>query len=490
MSAQDNAFWPARTGVFDTMPIKTAKRNWPLPSRCLEWLRALRFRIARLFLRSFQERYILKQMVDTSPDVIFYKSREGKYLGINDAYRTVWQTGWDSVYGKTDFDLHDAEVAEQHEVSDAVVYNTGETVRVSGEADVVGGGTMYFDVIKSPIRDRSDKVVGLVGVARDVSEMRLVQNKLKQHNEFLEAFSEIVLSLPAVGDGVARFDRVLHSVNNLLDADEGHVLDWDPARQQWVVSCSTGVQADMVDIVAKRRYPDEDLFVEKHHETSYIGAVLNIENDLRHCLLFQKADCAHFDQQDNLIALRQISRQFQIVFLQMSLLRQVHLQAEYDQLTKLFNRWSFERRLRDKMAECKEADSGFLLLYIDLDGFKPVNDNHGHAVGDDVLKQVAVRIKSCMCDNAFCARLGGDEFAIICDSISGSQTPRQIATSIDQDISRPIEVGEAVFTIGASVGIAIYPEHGDTDEALLHVADHSMYVVKDARKKNAAQHAA
>ena len=164
-------------------------------------------------------------------------------------------------------------MAEAHQVSDNEVYNTGKVIRISGEAEVEGGNRQYFDVIKAPIVDRHNKVVGLVGVARDVSDMRTVENKLKQHNEFLEAFSELVLSLPSEIDSAIRFDRVLRTVCDLLDADAGHLLELSAEQAAWQVLDTTDATLTPLNVVEPHHALSQDVFTIIRGDTSYIGVI-------------------------------------------------------------------------------------------------------------------------------------------------------------------------------------------------------------------------
>ncbi len=156
--------------------------------------------------------------------------------------------------------------------------------------------------------------------------------------------------------------------------------------------------------------------------------------------------------------------------------------AHFDQLTGLPNRTLLLDRLNQAILVSNRASRAVSLLFIDLDGFKPVNDNYGHAVGDRLLKEVATRITSCLreCDTA--ARMGGDEFVVILpDADLDKAVP--VAKRILEAVKIPYEFGKkTVSTISASIGIAEYPEHADNLDALITVADKAMYAAKHSGK--------
>lgn len=151
--------------------------------------------------------------------------------------------------------------------------------------------------------------------------------------------------------------------------------------------------------------------------------------------------------------------------------------ADHDALTGLPNRRLFEQRLGALM----EQDAGFALLYLDLDGFKAVNDRHGHAMGDWLLQGVARRLGSSVREGDTLARLGGDEFAVILRSANGVEGTLKVVRRIIEHVSETYRPdGEEVLSIGVSIGFAFNPRAGTTLRELLQAADAAMYEAKRA----------
>jgi diguanylate cyclase (GGDEF)-like protein len=159
-----------------------------------------------------------------------------------------------------------------------------------------------------------------------------------------------------------------------------------------------------------------------------------------------------------------------------------------DPLTGLPNRVLFEDRLALIAAHKARvqhggvaADRKLAVLFVDLDAFKPVNDSYGHAAGDQLLVQVASRLRRAArgCDTV--ARLGGDEFVLLLDDLSSAEDGERLAQRILQTLTTPFQVLGHEVQISASIGIAIYPDHGDADTLLVH-ADAAMYAAKHAGK--------
>lgn len=165
-------------------------------------------------------------------------------------------------------------------------------------------------------------------------------------------------------------------------------------------------------------------------------------------------------------------------------LKQKHLfaLAHFDQLTGLPNRTLLLDRLKQSISVSNRASRAISLLFIDLDGFKPVNDTYGHAIGDRLLKEVAARLQSCLREGDTAARLGGDEFVVL---LLESELDRAItvANRILETLRDSYEFGKkTISTISASIGIAEYPEHANDLDTLLSAADNAMYSAKKRGK--------
>jgi diguanylate cyclase (GGDEF)-like protein/PAS domain S-box-containing protein len=157
-------------------------------------------------------------------------------------------------------------------------------------------------------------------------------------------------------------------------------------------------------------------------------------------------------------------------------------QANHDALTGLPNRLLFEDRLDVACSHAESDEYAIALLYIDLDGFKPINDKHGHEIGDKVLRTVGERISDTVRHGDTVARLGGDEFAVVAEEVDNHDEADWIAQKIQAAIQRPMEFDGLSITVGASVGFAVYPKDSRESRALLGLADEQMYRQKRFRK--------
>ncbi|MBI5533850.1 MAG: diguanylate cyclase [Deltaproteobacteria bacterium] len=156
--------------------------------------------------------------------------------------------------------------------------------------------------------------------------------------------------------------------------------------------------------------------------------------------------------------------------------------ATTDPLTGLPNRALCEDRLRTAVAQARRYGRSMAVLFLDLDGFKLVNDEHGHEIGDELLKAVARRLSSCVRAADTVARPGGDEFTVILFELSSPRDAEVVAQRLVTEISRPYSLGKVECCVGVSAGIGLYPSHGADAAALVRAADAAMYSAKRSGK--------
>jgi len=155
--------------------------------------------------------------------------------------------------------------------------------------------------------------------------------------------------------------------------------------------------------------------------------------------------------------------------------------AAHDPLTSLPNRGCFQERLDRALSRERSPRQALAVMYIDLDGFKPINDRHGHGIGDEVLRIVALRLTHAVRAKDMVSRLGGDEFACLVSDWQDRDQLSRLACKMFDAVSAPLSVGSVRVTILPSIGIAMYPTHGLDPGQLMHSADAAMYRAKHGR---------
>jgi len=162
---------------------------------------------------------------------------------------------------------------------------------------------------------------------------------------------------------------------------------------------------------------------------------------------------------------------------------QIHYLALHDNLTGLYNRASFQNHLSELIDKTRRSADTFVLLFMDLDGFKEINDKYGHQAGDLILQKVTADILKSARSTDIVARLGGDEFGVILPNTSALKASRKsIQTVLDRiisNISRPMTFNDEICNIGVSIGVAEFPADADNIDSLIQNADKAMYTAKN-----------
>jgi len=179
--------------------------------------------------------------------------------------------------------------------------------------------------------------------------------------------------------------------------------------------------------------------------------------------------------------IRRISEQLQTISTQRD---EIEYLANHDQLTILPTIRLSRDRAEMVMKNAKRADKKSAILFLDLDGFKAINDGHGHDAGDHVLIDVASRLTSVLRDSDTACRVGGDEFLIVLGVVESRDDIADVCERLINAIGKPVEFEGSELSIGVSIGAALFPEHGQTFDTLRSKADSAMYGVKKAGRNN------
>ena len=161
--------------------------------------------------------------------------------------------------------------------------------------------------------------------------------------------------------------------------------------------------------------------------------------------------------------------------------------AQHDHLTGLPNRALFSDRVQQTLAHARRHGGYVAMIFIDLDKFKPINDNYGHAIGDLMLQQVAARLREVTRVSDTVGRIGGDEFVVLMGELPDTDIALKLAEKIRNLIAQPFILNRHELTISCSIGVAFYPDDGTDEESLIKSADNAMYRAKDSGRNSVYQ---
>lgn len=326
-----------------------------------------------------------------------------------------------------------------------------------------------------------------IGVARDVSHR--VRAEARQRATF--AISEAAHSTHNLQ---ALFDQIRKIVTGLVPVDSFSIALFNTGKNSdiekpCVIAYTYPAASDTPETASYRRELAQQLLASNssmlaHLQAgagsvvNWLGVPLRAQSLALGALLASRTDDhSNFSAQEKEL-LHFVSNQIAAAVDRQQMMNRLHQLALYDSLTQLPNRALFEDRMRLALARARRKKGMLSLLYIDLDRFKEVNDNFGHAIGDLLLNQVARRLEKCLraCDTV--ARLGGDEFIILLENVGHEDHVDKVSDKIRSALNDEFQLESHRASIGLSIGVAHYPGHGNDMHSLMRHADSQMYKAK------------
>jgi len=334
------------------------------------------------------------------------------------------------------------------------------TVRLLNTAED-GGRPVWIDFLARFYTSTEGVLERAIGAVRDVSERQAAEAALKQASLAFESIAEGIVILDA--------DRRIIMTNDAFSRLTGHA--------------AADVQGQDLEQLLLGRRPDDAIFhmLDRTELDRWHGEIAARRRDGRHFQAWMHA-CRLADEAG-------VTTNYLVALSDVTALREsealVRHQAQHDALTGLGNRNMLGVVLAREIERQQTDGKGFALIFIDLDGFKLINDTMGHDAGDQLLVEMALRIRRVLRVSDTCVRLGGDEFIIVAPAICDSATAHQLADKLLASIRVPIDIGSDSVSVSGSIGIALCPEHAQSAEDLIKAADSAMYSAKDMGRNRA-----
>jgi diguanylate cyclase (GGDEF)-like protein/PAS domain S-box-containing protein len=339
----------------------------------------------------------------------------------------------------------------------------GRRVSFDGEI-IVGGKIVHHETHYIPDAAADGRVAGFYAMSIDVTARKLVEETLYREHERLD------VTLSSIGDAVITTDAL------------GRITYLNPVAERmcgWTNSHAAGEPLDKVFKVVneKTRRPAANPIEQALRENRTVALdadTVLVRPDGSEIGIEDSAAPIH-DRNLNVIGGVLV---FHDVTESRGLAARLAYQAQHDALTGLPNRLLLLDRIAQAIAGARRRERNVGLLFIDLDLFKPVNDTLSHAAGDELLKQVSQRLSAGVRASDSVARIGGDEFVVLIPDLDNSLGAAQLADKLREAIAEPFDVAGHQATIGASIGISMFPDNGEDANTLLKNADTAMYEVK------------
>ena len=402
----------------------------------------------------------IEGIIGNAPAVIYMKDLGGRYLLVNSLFEDIFSVSSQQMYGKTDSELfRDSEVAQIRQNDLAVLENK---VPMQMEEELLHDGKLHtYLSVKFPLFNDNNKVVALCGISTDITERKRAENELRLAKNIIQNASEAVV--------VTTLEGIIVDVNEAFEEITGYsrdeVIGLTPSvnksgrhdkafyQEMWGSIRENGVwQGEIWD----RRKSGEI-----YPKWLSINTVRN-----------EQGEPSHYVGIFSDISIKKATED------------QLEKLAYFDSLTGLPNRLLFRDRLNQEIAAARRHASKVALLFIDLDRFKVINDTHGHSAGDELLQLVAQRLNEQVRGSDTVSRLGGDEFTVIIPDIAHEEDVSGVAQKIVEAMDRPFLLRGQEARVGASVGIAIYPDDGENLDSLSQHADMALYKAKEEGRNN------
>ncbi|GGX72783.1 sensor domain-containing protein [Saccharospirillum salsuginis] len=413
-----------------------------------------------------QSEALHRSVVNSLAEGVMSFARDGRVLTINEQASKLLELNPDNVLGRQPKDVSwravylDGTEIPQTELPLFVTLSTGQSCRDFRMGLVFDDAkTKWVSVNSEPVTTegpQADNQAAVVLTMTDISDQLRREAMLEQWSTVFRHSREPILLVDL--DGIIQeanpaFGRLLQ-----LDSSSTIGTSWSGFLQP---SSGTRVHdGDLLLNAAHQGHWRGELWLRDTeggiHATWASISALPVEPGTEHKMLVIFSDFQEKHEQEK--ALR--------------------IQATHDALTGLPNRLLLMDRFDMALKSAQRHGETFACFYLDLDDFKPVNDRYGHAVGDEVLKTIARRLKAILRDDDSLARLGGDEFVMLITSLNGRSAAGSVADKVLQVLTEVIPVGGRDIRVNGSLGVGLFPHHAASVDDLLHVADQAMYRAK------------
>nr|WP_321268149.1 bacteriohemerythrin [uncultured Sulfurimonas sp.] len=433
-----------------------------LSTNTVDLMRQLKTQVTYKNKISYQEHY-QKALIDNFPFLVWLKDEKSQFLALNQPMADACgYSSSEELIGKTDLDIWPKKLADDYRKDDAEVLASGKSKTVE-ELIETKDGTIWAETYKSPV-NVDGKVIGTVGFSRDVTSRKeleknlIIERDLFKH--YLNTVESIIISLDTNGH------------INLINRKGCELLGYTSKEligKQWFECCLE--QPDGMAVV----YPVFKEMISGNIEgVEYFENYIVTKSKNRHLIAWHNSFL--FDENNNIIGTLSSGDDITLLREQQ---KRLEYMAHYDTLTNLPNRTLLSDRLKQAMLQTQRHKLFSAVIFLDLDGFKEVNDTHGHSYGDILLKVLSSKIKQTLRDVDTIARLGGDEFAIVLYDIKNKEDCLPMLKRILYTISEPVVSKGVTMQVSASLGVSFYNYNDIIDaDQLLRQADQAMYQAK------------
>jgi len=446
-----------------------------------------------------EQRY--KSLFDNNLDAVYQFDLNGKFVNVNTAFEGIFGYTLSALLG-----MYFLQVVAPEDVIQAISTfedaKQGITHELELSAFHKNGKRLLVQVVCLPIRVDGE-ITGFFGVVKDITSLRYSQELLSHQKSVLEmigvgcSLEEVLHELTKVVEHVSPSSMC----NVFLLEDDNSTLRYVTGNKRLRGYCNNlGIIKIGPDVGACGTAPFlNEVVIVENIETDPLYEnyrYISLEHGLRACFatpivsstgnVFGTVglyyDSVRRPSTEELELLKMVSHLAGLAVERKKADDEIKYLAHNDPLTRLPNRISFFEQLTTALKHATENNFQLALMYLDLDRFKSFNDSMGHHFGDRLLLVVAERVKNCLESDHVLSRMGGDEFTILLRQIGSIEDAMSVAKRVIDSFDAPVELDGSRFRLTSSVGISVFPDHGDNAETLMRKADVAMYVAKNNGK--------
>lgn len=411
--------------------------------------------------RIFHSEALKKLILNSTPEMIWLKNTHGDYLLCNPVFARFVNKSSHEITGKTDFDLFQQSLAVLFSKDDKKVIEQAQPLK--NEQWITFPDTqqkILLEITKTPLQDKSGNIIGVLGIGYDITQRKAIEDRQRVTSSvFTNSQQGIIIT-----DARNIIIEVNPAACQLTGYTSEDLIGQSPAILKSGEHSQRFYNKMWQALNSKGKWSGEILNRKKSGETYTEFLDINAVYD-------QKGKIQHYIG----------------IFSDLSYLKEHQKQLEYiaynDSLTSLPNRLLLADRLEQALSLAERQKRLVAIAYLDLDGFKIINDRYGHNAGDQVLVEIAQRLKNTLRSEDTVARLGGDEFVLLIVNLQAINELELLISRLIEQINQPVYLNNQIkVSVSASIGISLSHFDDNPPEILLRHADYAMYQAKKQGK--------
>jgi diguanylate cyclase (GGDEF)-like protein/PAS domain S-box-containing protein len=398
----------------------------------------------------------MRMVADNLPALIAYLDADGRYLFVNARCQLMFGMAPEQLVGRRMVDVLTPEAYAQTAPHVEGVRN-GRRARF--QRDITRNGRRFSELVELiPDQDARGNVVGFYGLVQDVTDLRTAQGKAEENEQRLRRITDNIPSMIAY-----------------IDADRRYRFN-SRYYEDWLERPLADITGRLVrDVIGERAFAAIEPNLDRAFGGERVDFDVEVPSADGSSRFVRGTYTPDVDASGRVVGIYSSSTD---VTPQKAVERKLERLAQHDALTGLPNRHAFNERIAASLRHAKRTGTQVALLFLDIDGFKRINDTYGHGAGDDILREFARRLIASVRSTDLVARLAGDEFVIVLDGIRSRAECRLVARKIIASMRSEFAAGGASVHVTTSIGIAIGQDGSTSSESLLKRADSALYAAK------------